>query len=147
MAFLPPGSPRDGRTAVVELAATTRRDNLATFPGFRTLAEVPTSGISVGLGTIVAARSLRLVLHGADKRHAARRLLSLDRFDPDVAGEHRARPRRRNHLHRRGGSRVTITLDALARESGTFLMVAMDQRESLRTMLAPPSPATPTTRA
>jgi sulfofructosephosphate aldolase len=31
---------------------------------------------------------------------------------------------------------VTITLDALARPSGTFLMVAMDQRESLRTMLA-----------
>jgi sulfofructosephosphate aldolase len=29
-----------------------------------------------------------------------------------------------------------ITLDALARGSGTFLMVAMDQRESLRTMLA-----------
>jgi sulfofructosephosphate aldolase len=31
---------------------------------------------------------------------------------------------------------VGLTLDALARESGTFLMVAMDQRESLRTMLA-----------
>jgi sulfofructosephosphate aldolase len=29
-----------------------------------------------------------------------------------------------------------LTLDALARPSGTFLMVAMDQRESLRTMLA-----------
>ena len=29
-----------------------------------------------------------------------------------------------------------ITLDALARDTGTFLMVAMDQRESLRTMLA-----------
>jgi sulfofructosephosphate aldolase len=29
---------------------------------------------------------------------------------------------------------VKPTLDALARESGTFLMVAMDQRESLRTM-------------
>ncbi|HEY4412744.1 MAG TPA: hypothetical protein VGN06_07085, partial [Gaiellaceae bacterium] len=28
-----------------------------------------------------------------------------------------------------------ITLDALARENGTFVMVAMDQRESLRTML------------
>ena len=28
-----------------------------------------------------------------------------------------------------------MTLDALARPSGTFLMVAMDQRESLRTML------------
>jgi sulfofructosephosphate aldolase len=31
---------------------------------------------------------------------------------------------------------MTHTLDALARETGTFLMVAMDQRESLRTMLA-----------
>jgi sulfofructosephosphate aldolase len=31
---------------------------------------------------------------------------------------------------------MTLTLDALARPSGTFLMVAMDQRESLRTMLA-----------
>jgi sulfofructosephosphate aldolase len=29
-----------------------------------------------------------------------------------------------------------VSLDALARPSGTFLMVAMDQRESLRTMLA-----------
>jgi sulfofructosephosphate aldolase len=28
-----------------------------------------------------------------------------------------------------------VTLDAIARESGTFAMVAMDQRESLRTML------------
>jgi sulfofructosephosphate aldolase len=31
---------------------------------------------------------------------------------------------------------MNVTLDALARNSGTFLMVAMDQRESLRTMLA-----------
>ncbi len=35
----------------------------------------------------------------------------------------------------RVGRAGVITLDALARESGTFLMVAMDQRESLRTML------------
>ena len=32
VAFCPPGSPRDGRTAVLELAESTRRDNLATFP-------------------------------------------------------------------------------------------------------------------
>ncbi|HVV56973.1 MAG TPA: hypothetical protein VHC45_01330 [Gaiellaceae bacterium] len=31
---------------------------------------------------------------------------------------------------------MTVTLDALARPGGTFLMVAMDQRDSLRTMLA-----------
>jgi glucosamine-6-phosphate deaminase len=82
VAFVPPGSPPDGRTSVIEIAETTRQDNLATFPGFRSLDEVPTHGVSVGLGTIGAARSLRLVLHGAGKRAAARRLLALDRFDP-----------------------------------------------------------------
>jgi glucosamine-6-phosphate deaminase len=82
VAFLPPGSPLDGRTSVVEIAETTRRDNLATFPQFRSLEDVPTQGVSVGLGTIAAARSLRLVLHGAGKRAAAKRLLALDDFDP-----------------------------------------------------------------
>jgi glucosamine-6-phosphate deaminase len=82
VAFLPPGSPRDGRTSVVELAESTRRDNLATFPQFASLDDVPTHGVSVGLGTIGAARSLRLVLHGPDKQAAAERLLALDRFDP-----------------------------------------------------------------
>jgi sulfofructosephosphate aldolase len=33
------------------------------------------------------------------------------------------------------------TLDALARDNGTFLMVAMDQRESLRGMLGEHDPA------
>lgn len=82
VAMLGPGAPRDGRTAVVELAETTRRDNLATFPNFRSLDEVPTRGVSVGLATIAAARALRLVLHGPDKRVATERLLSLDRFEP-----------------------------------------------------------------
>jgi glucosamine-6-phosphate deaminase len=83
VAFVPPGSSSEGRTSVLELAESTRRDNLATFPDFASLDEVPTHGVSVGLGTIAAARSLRLVLHGAGKRHAAQRLRELDRFDPD----------------------------------------------------------------
>ena len=83
VAFLPPGSPRDGRTSVVAIAESTRRDNLATFPRFASLEEVPAHGISVGLATISAARSLRLVLHGAAKRAAAARLLASDDFDPD----------------------------------------------------------------
>lgn len=83
VAFVPPGSPREGRTAVLALAETTRRDNLATFPAFRSVEEVPTHGVSVGLGTIADAQALRLVLQGADKREAAARLLALDRFDPD----------------------------------------------------------------
>ena len=82
VAFLPPGSPRDGRTAVVPLATTTRRDNLVTFPLFGSLEEVPLHGVSVGLATIAGARAARLVLTGADKREAARRLLALDGFDP-----------------------------------------------------------------
>jgi glucosamine-6-phosphate deaminase len=79
--FVPPGSSRTGRTAVVEIARTTRRDNLATFPRFASLDEVPTYGVTVGLGTIAAARALRLALHGEGKREATARLLELERFD------------------------------------------------------------------
>lgn len=82
VAFVPPGSPRDGRTSVLALAESTRRDNLATFPRFASLDEVPSHGVSVGLGTILGARSVRLVLHGAGKRAATARLLELDGFDP-----------------------------------------------------------------
>jgi len=82
VAFVPPGAPRDGRTSVLAIAESTRRDNLVTFPGFGALDEVPSHGVSVGLATIAAARALRLVLHGADKRSAAARLLALDGFDP-----------------------------------------------------------------
>jgi glucosamine-6-phosphate deaminase len=83
VAFLGPGSPRNGQTSVVQLADSTRRDNLVTFPRFASLDEVPTRGVSVGLGTISSGRALRLVLHGADKRAAAARILALDRFDPE----------------------------------------------------------------
>ena len=82
VAFVPPGSPRDRVTAVLALAESTRRDNLVTFPAFGSLEEVPTHGVSVGLGTIAAARAVRLVLHGEEKRFAAERLLALDSFEP-----------------------------------------------------------------
>ena len=82
VAFNPPGSARAGRTAVLALGETTRRDNLATFPQFASLDEVPRAGVSVGLGTIADARALRLVLLGEGKHEATRRLLELERFDP-----------------------------------------------------------------
>ena len=81
VAFVPPGSPREGRTAVFELAQSTRSDNVATFPEFASVAEVPRHGVSVGLGTIGDARRVRLVLHGLQKRRAATTLLAYDRFD------------------------------------------------------------------
>jgi glucosamine-6-phosphate deaminase len=82
VAFLPPGSPLGGRTAVVQLAESTRRDNLVTFPDFRSLDEVPRGGVSVGLRTITKARAPRLVLHVRDKRTAATRTLAYDGFEP-----------------------------------------------------------------
>jgi glucosamine-6-phosphate deaminase len=82
VAMLGPGAPRDGRTSVVELAETTRRDNLRTFPDFESLDDVPRAGVTVGLATIADARALRLVIHGDDKREAVERLLSYHTFDP-----------------------------------------------------------------
>lgn len=82
VAFVPPGAPRNRGTAVLALAESTRRDNLTTFPAFASLDEVPTHGVTVGLATIAAARSLRLVLHGREKASAAARLLALTSFDP-----------------------------------------------------------------
>jgi glucosamine-6-phosphate deaminase len=83
VAFMPPGSPLEGGVAIVPLADTTRRDNMATFPTFRSLDEVPSYGVSVGLGTIQRqSRSVRLVMLGEDKRAAAARVLGSPGFDP-----------------------------------------------------------------
>jgi glucosamine-6-phosphate deaminase len=83
VAFMPPGSALDGGVAIVPLAETTRRDNMVTFPTFRTLDEVPTHGVSVGLGTIArVSRRVRLVLLGEGKRNAAARVLGTTGFDP-----------------------------------------------------------------
>jgi glucosamine-6-phosphate deaminase len=83
VAFNPPGAGLDEETHIVALAESTRRDNLATFPGFKSITDVPTHGISVGLGTIAGlSQEVVLVAHGAQKRDAVRRLRSVDSFDP-----------------------------------------------------------------
>jgi glucosamine-6-phosphate deaminase len=84
VAFNPPGAARDSRTRIVALADSTRQDNLATFPQFHSLDEVPRHGVSVGLGTIASlSREVAMVMTGSHKRGAAERLLSLERFTPD----------------------------------------------------------------
>jgi glucosamine-6-phosphate deaminase len=84
VAFNPPGSARDSATRVIELPETTRRDNLVTFPEFGDLAAVPTHGVSVGVGTIAAlSRQVVMVLHGADKALAYRRLSTATDYEPD----------------------------------------------------------------
>jgi glucosamine-6-phosphate deaminase len=83
VAFNPPHSQLTSRTRIVELAESTRRDNLATFPTFRALDEVPRHGLTVGLGTIRRhSRAVLLLLLGEGKRHALARTRALAGFDP-----------------------------------------------------------------
>jgi glucosamine-6-phosphate deaminase len=104
VAFVHPGTPLDSDVSIVELAQTTRRDNMATFPDFTSLAEVPSYGVSVGLGTIVdLSRAVTLIIHGADKQEAARRVTSVSGFDIDWPA---------TFIHRCQGGR--IWLDAAA---------------------------------
>lgn len=84
VAFNPPGSPVDSRSRVVELAEQTRRDNLATFPAYRVIDDVPTHGVTVGIATIAELSTTAvMILIGADKRRAYERLTSGSGYDPD----------------------------------------------------------------
>ncbi len=83
VAFNPPGSAIDSGTRIVALADYTRQDNLSTFPQFKSLDEVPTHGVSVGLGTIARlSQEAVLVMHGAGKAESARRVQAGEHFDP-----------------------------------------------------------------
>jgi glucosamine-6-phosphate deaminase len=82
VAFNPPGTRLDSPTRVVELAESTRRDNLQTFPAFATIDDVPRFGVSSGLRTITAARAAVLLLLGEAKAASYRRIAGLDDFDP-----------------------------------------------------------------
>ena len=84
VAFNPPGSELESHSRVIELPDSTRRDNMRTFPAFKSLDEVPTHGISVGLATISAlSREVILVIHGAEKRFAVRQLGKYRDFAPE----------------------------------------------------------------
>jgi glucosamine-6-phosphate deaminase len=83
VAFNPPGSSLATRTRIVELADSTRRDNLSTFPTLRSLEEVPRYGVTVGLDTLVRySKAALLLLLGAEKQQALARTLALRSFDP-----------------------------------------------------------------
>ena len=84
VAFNGQGCTLHERTRVIELTDATRRDNLGTFPGFRSLSEVPRYGVSVGPGSIARhSRAALLMLLGAGKATALRRVTSTPAYDPD----------------------------------------------------------------
>lgn len=73
--FNEPGESFSRRTHEVELTAMTRRAN-ARF--FAREDEVPRSAITMGIGTIMSARSILLMVTGADKAEVLRRALRED---------------------------------------------------------------------
>lgn len=83
IAFNPPGSARDSRTRIVALAEQTRRDNLATFPDFRGIDEVPAHGLTIGIGSIATlSKAVAMIVWGDGKREAFRRLSAAAAYDP-----------------------------------------------------------------
>ncbi|WP_018969388.1 glucosamine-6-phosphate deaminase [Rubritalea marina] len=62
--FNEPGSPIDSRTRAVSLDPVTREDAARTFGG---LAQVPTSAITMGCGTILSAKRIVLMAWGNSK--------------------------------------------------------------------------------
>ena len=72
IAFNEPGSAPNSRTRVVELSDETRATNAALFPPSE---PVPARAVTVGVGTILAARSILLVAAGAGKQAALAALL------------------------------------------------------------------------
>lgn len=82
VAFNEPGSAIDSVSRIVALHAPLRRDNCRTFPKFKSIDEVPRHGVTVGLGTIRSlSRQIVLLIHGADKRGAVKRLDACRGFD------------------------------------------------------------------
>lgn len=82
IAFNPPGSPVGSLTRIVELAEQTRIDNLATFPDFAGLADVPRHGVTVGIATITThSKAAAMILIGGDKQIAYSRLTDGSGYD------------------------------------------------------------------
>lgn len=83
IAFNPPGSPRDSRSRIVELAEQTRRDNLATFPDFKSLDEVPSHGITIGIASIAElSKEAVMIVWGEGKRTAFQRISEASTYNP-----------------------------------------------------------------
>ncbi len=84
VAFNPPGTSADSRTRIIDLADTTRSDNLGTFPEFGSLEDVPHHGISVGIATIrELSRRVVLVAPGSAKTKAVKRLAVASTYESD----------------------------------------------------------------
>ncbi len=72
IAFNEPGTGPDSRTRLVQLHRRTREDAVSAFG---TLSQVPEQGLTMGIGTILEARELVLLVLGSHKGDIAKRLI------------------------------------------------------------------------
>lgn len=71
VAFNPPGTAMEAMTSIVELPESTKQDNIATYPDFRSVRDVPALGVTLGIRTIIeVSRQAVLVAAGVDKARA-----------------------------------------------------------------------------
>lgn len=83
VAFNPPGSERDSRTRIIPLPEAMRRDNLASFPVFGTLENVPHHAVSSGIATIAASHEAIMLAWGSGKRETVARMRVATSYEHD----------------------------------------------------------------
>ncbi|MBA2248249.1 MAG: glucosamine-6-phosphate deaminase [Chloroflexia bacterium] len=100
VAFNEPGSPPDSRTRVIDLTPASREQNAAYYDGRQ---EIPARAMTVGLGTILEARSIVLIASGEGKAEILRQALE-GPITSDVPASHL----------RTAGARLRVIADAAA---------------------------------
>ncbi len=84
VAFNGRGTDRKTGIRVTPLSDETRKDNLHTFPEFKSLSEVPLFGVTVGPRTIAAlSKKAIMLLQGSHKRLAFARITSAQGYESD----------------------------------------------------------------
>lgn len=84
VAFNSPGTARFTTTRIVNLAKSTRRDNLLTYRFWKNESDVPDTGVSMGIETIVScSEKAILVLAGKDKHVALTKVGSETNYSPN----------------------------------------------------------------
>lgn len=79
--FNEPGTPIDSVTHIVSISESTR---IANSRFFESLEQVPKKAITMGIGSILTAKEIIIVITGKDKRDILNRFLSEKDFDPQV---------------------------------------------------------------
>ena len=86
--FNEPNTPFDQETFVVELTEKTRKDNQRFF---NSLDEVPTHAMTMGIANIMRAKKLLMVISGANKAEAVKKLASgviTEEFPASILNKH-----------------------------------------------------------